>query len=162
MAEFIILPALPQFHSRVFANRKAAGRAVVLMWLFLEMSSEQNRAGSRNGTRQRRVLGVPPVPSLPGSLATFQEITQLNEKSSFSSLQSALLWVFSTTNRFSAALLSPSSGGDVGTGTSMLLGWGQELYSSSRHPHSKILPSLLLRRTPKREKEELLTNLQLR
>lgn len=48
----------------------------------------------------------------------------------------------------------------LGTGTSVLLGWGQVLPSSSQHLHPKILPSLLLRRTPDREKEELLNNLQ--
>lgn len=179
MAELIILPARPQSHSRVFANRKAAGWAVVLMWLFLKMSPEQNRAGSRNGTRQRWVLGVPPAPSLPGSLATFQEIRQLNGKSSLFSLQSALhTWVFFNNKSIFSSPVVPIERGRcgppaqtktqfssarhlcLGTGTSVLLGWGQVLPSSSQHLHPKILPSLLLRRTPDREQEELLNNLQ--
>lgn len=38
-------PMILQFHSRLFTSRKEAGRAApaaVLMWLFLEMSPEQN------------------------------------------------------------------------------------------------------------------------
>lgn len=72
MVEVIVLPG--RSFTVGFASRKAAGSALALMWLLLEMSPEQNQVGSGNGIRQRQAGHCCPRSRLPAGLAALQEL----------------------------------------------------------------------------------------